>query len=113
MHDLITAYAVNVRGAWSLLIINKDPSNAMRLRIASLTTGSIRGHFRARSRCHFGAAEYSWHSSAATSHADPTAAKRSTLEWQPGKMALLPKALSHSADSGPAVRDLNLPASTV
>jgi hypothetical protein len=41
----------------------------------------------------FGAAEYKWHSSGATSHADPDGpAKRSIVEWQAGKRVLLPKA---------------------
>ena len=96
MHDLITAYAVKrPDGAWSLLIINKDPSNAHEVKIAFIDNGQhTAGQFSGPVKMvTFGAAEYSWHSSAATSHADPDGPpKRSTLEWQPGKMALLPKA---------------------
>jgi hypothetical protein len=41
----------------------------------------------------FGAAEYVWHSSGATSHADPDGpAKRSSVEWKDGQKVLLPKA---------------------
>jgi hypothetical protein len=41
----------------------------------------------------FGAAEYVWHSSGATSHADPDGpAKRSVVEWKEEQKVLLPKA---------------------
>jgi hypothetical protein len=41
----------------------------------------------------FGAAEYVWHSSGPTSHADPDGpAKRSNVDWKDGQKVLLPKA---------------------
>ena len=41
----------------------------------------------------FGAAEYVWHSSGATSHADPDGPpKRCEVEWKPGQKVTLPKA---------------------
>jgi len=41
----------------------------------------------------FGAAEYVWHSSGATSHADPDGPpKRSEVKWKSGQKVLLPKA---------------------
>jgi hypothetical protein len=41
----------------------------------------------------FGAAEYVWHSSGATSHPDPDGpARHSEVEWENGQKMLLPKA---------------------
>jgi hypothetical protein len=41
----------------------------------------------------FGAAEYLWHPSGATSFADPDGPpKKSSVEWKEGQKALLPKA---------------------
>jgi hypothetical protein len=95
-HDLITAYAVKrPDGEWSLLIINKDPSNAHEVKIAfedngQETAAQFSGPVKVVT---FGAAEYVWHSSGATSHADPDGpAKRSIVEWQAGKRVMLPKA---------------------
>jgi hypothetical protein len=95
-HDLITAYAVKrPDGEWSLLIINKDPSNAHEVKITfdengKETAAQFSGPVKVVT---FGAAEYVWHSSGATSHADPDGpAKRSIVEWQTGKRAMLPKA---------------------
>jgi hypothetical protein len=95
-HDLITAYAVKrPDGEWSLLIINKDPSNAHEVKISfedngQETAAQFSGPVKVVT---FGAAEYVWHSSGATSHADPDGpAKRSTVEWQAGEKVLLPKA---------------------
>ena len=95
-HELITAYAVKrPDGDWSLLIVNKDPSNAHEVKIlfddhgqeaASQFSGPVKV-------VTFGAAEYAWHSSGATSHADPDGpAKRTIVDWQAKKTVLLPKA---------------------
>ena len=95
-HDLITAYAVKrPDGDWSLLIINKDPSNTheveiafedSRLDTASRFVGPVK-------LVTFGTAEYVWHSSGALSHADPDGpAKRSIVDWKKGEKVLLPKA---------------------
>ena len=95
-HDLITAYAVKrPDGDWSLLVINKDPSNAHQVKIAFEDGGKeTAAHFSgAVKMVTFGAAEYVWHSSGATSHADPDGPpKRSTFEWKDGTKVLLPKA---------------------
>ena len=95
-HSLITAYAVKrPDGAWSLLLINKDPSNAHEASIAFEDAGQpARMHFTgAVKTVTFGAAEYVWHNSGATSHADPDGpAKRSEFDWKPGQKVLLPKA---------------------
>jgi len=95
-HELITAYAVKRPDEeWSLLIINKDPSNAHEVNISFENGGKeVAGGFAGRAkRVTFGAAEYVWHSSGATSHADPDGpAKRSSVEWKDGQKVLLPKA---------------------
>ena len=95
-HQLITAYAVKrPDGEWSLLIINKDPSNPHQARITFEDNGkeSAAGFTGPVKRVAFGAAEYVWHSSGATSHADPDEPpKRSTVEGKNGLTVTLPKA---------------------
>ncbi len=95
-HDLITAYAVKrPDGEWSLLVINKDPSNAHEVTIAFEEGGKTvaEGFAGSVKTVTFGAAEYVWHSSGPTSHADPDGpAKRSTVEWKAGQKVMLPKA---------------------
>jgi hypothetical protein len=95
-HNLITAYAVKrPDGAWSLLILNKDPSNAHAVSIAFEDGGKekeaqLSGTVKTVT---FGATEYVWHSSGATSHADPDGPpKRSEMEWTKGQKVVLPKA---------------------
>lgn len=95
-HQLITAYALKrPNGEWSLLVINKDPSNAHEMslvfenggkKVADGFTGPVKA-------VTFGAAEYVWHSSGPSSHADPDGPpKRSTVDWKPSQKVLLPKA---------------------
>jgi F5/8 type C domain/Glycosyl hydrolases family 39 len=95
-HKLITAYAVKrPDGQWSLMLINKDPSNAHDVDIAFEDGGKeTAAHFSGRVKVvSFGAAEYVWHSDGAASHADPDGpAARSELEWKKGQKVLLPKA---------------------
>jgi F5/8 type C domain len=95
-HELITAYPVKrPDGAWSLLIINKDPSNAHEVKIAFEKDGKeLDAGFTGKvEMVNFGAAEYVWHSSGPTSHADPDGpAKRSAVEWKVGQTVMLPKA---------------------
>ena len=95
-NDLITAYAVKrPDGEWSLLIINKDPTNAHEVTIGfenggKETAAQLSGTVKVVT---FGAAEYVWHPSGAASFADPDGpAKESTVEWKGGQTALLPKA---------------------
>ena len=94
--NLITAYAVKQPdGAWSLLIVNKDPSNAHEVNIAFEDGGREKpAQFAGRVKVvSFGAAEYVWHSAGAESHADPDGpAKRSEIEWKAGQKMVLPKA---------------------
>jgi hypothetical protein len=95
-HDLITAYVVKrPDGQWSMLLINKDPSNAHEMKISFEDSGKeTAAHFMGTVKlATFGAAEYVWHSSGATSHADPDGpAASSVLEWKEGQEVLLPKA---------------------
>jgi hypothetical protein len=93
---LITAYAVKrPDGEWSLMIINKDPTNAHEVRIAfekdgKETAARLGGTVNVAT---FGAAEYAWHPSGAASFADPDGPpKRSAVDWTNGQTALLPKA---------------------
>jgi hypothetical protein len=95
-HALITAYAVKrPDGEWSLLVVNKDPTNAHEVEFAFEDGGkSTPAHFTGAAKIvTFGTAEYVWHSAGAKSYADPDGPpKRSTLEWTKGKKVLLPKA---------------------
>jgi len=94
--ELITAYPVKrPDGDWSLLIINKDPSNAHEVKIRFESGGADAGaQFEGKVKsATFGAAEYVWHSSDGTSHADPDGPPaRGEVQWQMGQSFLLPKA---------------------
>jgi hypothetical protein len=94
--ELITSYAVKrPDGKWSLLLINKDPSNAHEVNIAFDEGGKeTAAHFDGDVQSvTFGSAEYRWFSSGETSHADPDGPpKRSTISWKVGQKAVLPKA---------------------
>jgi F5/8 type C domain len=95
-HQLITAYAVKrPDGEWSLLLVNKDPSNAHEAKITFENNGkeSEVGFTGQVKMVSFGAAEYVWHSSGPTSHADPDGPpKRSTMQGKAGMTVTLPKA---------------------
>ncbi|HVM75533.1 MAG TPA: discoidin domain-containing protein [Candidatus Saccharimonadales bacterium] len=95
-HELITTYAVKrPDGQWSLMIINKDPSNAHEVKIALEENGKDTGaEFSGEVQTvTFGAAEYVWRPSGSTSHADPAGpAKRATVQWKDGQTVALPKA---------------------
>jgi hypothetical protein len=94
--DLITAYPVKrPDGDWSLLIINKDPSNAHEVKISFEKSGvDTKAQFEGIVKfVTFGAAEYVWHSSEDTSHADPDGPPvRGEVQWKNGQSILLPKA---------------------
>jgi len=95
-HELVTAYAVKrPDGDWSLMIINKDPSNAHDMKIVFEENGKDSGKQFAGpvQTVTFGAAEYVWRPSGSTSHADPAGpAKRVTAEWNSGQKVELPAA---------------------
>lgn len=93
---LVTAYAVKrPDGEWAFLLINKDPTNAHEVTIQLERPGKeealrLKGWAKMVS---FGAAEYAWHPSGPTSHADPAGpAKVSRFEWHENQKVLLPKA---------------------
>jgi hypothetical protein len=82
-------------GEWSLLIINKDPSSAHEVKIAFEENGRDTGaQFSGPVKTvTFGAADYVWRPSGATSHADPAGpAQRGTVEWKDGQKVSLPRA---------------------
>jgi hypothetical protein len=96
-HTLITAYAVKrPDGDWSLLLINKDPSNAheVNLQFASDGAASSATKFTGKAKkITFGVAEYLWHSSGATSHAEPDGpAKTEVQDMSTQQKVQLPKA---------------------
>jgi hypothetical protein len=68
-HILITAYAVHrPDGEWSLLLVNKDESNAHPVQIAFENSHSFAGTVTLVS---FGSEQYVWRSEGANSHPDP------------------------------------------
>jgi hypothetical protein len=94
-HKLITAYAVKrPDGAWSLLAINKDPTNAHEVTIEFDADGKdtarrLSGDVEVVT---FGVAEYVWKPFGPASHAEPAGpAKRSKVDWQDGQKVKLPK----------------------
>jgi hypothetical protein len=95
-HTLITAYVVKrPDGEWSLLLINKDPSNLHEVNFSFVNNGADSGvHFAgAVKTVTFGAAEYVWRPSGSTSHADPAGpAKTAQLNLGSGQSVVLPKA---------------------
>jgi hypothetical protein len=95
-HSLITAYAVKRPDRdWSLLLINKDPSNPHQAAISFEDHGQPAGMaFTGPVKvANFGAAEFVWHASGATSHADPDGPEtHTTVQWKPGQQITLPRA---------------------
>jgi hypothetical protein len=73
-HALVTAYAARrPDGEWSLLLINKDPSNAHRVKIefASADSAAPRHFAGPLTQISFGAEQYLWHPDGPESHPDP------------------------------------------
>jgi hypothetical protein len=71
---LITAYAAKrPDGEWSLMLINKDPSNAHEVKIefADASSGAPRHFAGPVTMVTFGSEQYVWHPEGAKSHADP------------------------------------------
>lgn len=95
-HTLITAYAVKrPDGEWAFLLLNKDPTNAHEVAIELDHDGKTDlARFKDKLRVvTFGASEYVWHPSGATSHADPDGPlKVSEIAWKDGQKILLPRA---------------------
>jgi F5/8 type C domain len=95
-HTLITAYAAKrPDGEWSLMLINKDPSNAHPVRIDFADAGAKTSRHLVGpvTLVTFGVEQYVWHSDGPKSHADPDGPPaRSTLNAKPGEPFTLPKA---------------------
>jgi F5/8 type C domain len=94
-HTLITAYAVKrPDGEWSLMVINKDPSNAHEVDVqfndgqsaAQRFTGNVK-------QVTFGTAEYVWHPAGRNSKAEPAGPpKTSQVNFSQEQKVMLPKA---------------------
>jgi len=95
-HSLVTAYAVKRPGGeWSLMLINKDPTNAHNIKIEfGDSNGKVVAHLSGPvSMVTFGAEQYVWHPEGAKSHADPDGPPaRTTLNLKRGEALTLPKA---------------------
>ena len=72
-HTLITAYAVTrPDGEWSLMLVNKDQSNAHEVRIEFEKTDALHKSFSGPvSMVTFGSEQYMWKSEARNGHPDP------------------------------------------
>jgi hypothetical protein len=94
-HELITAYAVKrPDGEWSVMLVNKDPSNAHAVKIAVVQgNASSAQHFAGSiSLVSFGAEQYVWHSDGPKSHAEPDGPmKRWSVQGGPDATFTLPK----------------------
>ncbi|MGB7281111.1 MAG: discoidin domain-containing protein [Candidatus Acidiferrum sp.] len=95
-HTLVTAYAVKrPDGEWSLMLLNKDPSNAHAVKIEFADHGTHQTlQFSGQvTMATFGAAQYVWHPDEAKSHADPDGPPAtSTLNARAGQAFTLPRA---------------------
>jgi hypothetical protein len=95
-HILVTAYAVmRPDGMWSLMLLNKDPSNAHSVRVKFTDgSGNPTAHFSGPvTVVTFGADQYVWHSEGPKSHADPDGpAAVSTVNGASGGAFHLPRA---------------------
>ena len=95
-HTLITAYAAKrPAGEWSLMLINKDPTNAHEVTIEfAVADAKSPQHFAGQiAETTFGAEQYVWHPDASKSHADPDGPPAtSTLTAKPDGKFTLPKA---------------------
>lgn len=93
---LVSAYAVRTSdGTWSLMLINKDPSNAHSVKIDFAdATGKPPRHFTGSvTIVTFGAEQYVWHSDGPRSHAEPAGpAVNSTVDAGATRAFLLPRA---------------------
>ena len=96
-HTLVTVYAAKrPDGEWSLMLINKDPSNAHEVKIEfdDAGSGSPSRHFAdVVTAVTFGADQYVWHPQGAKSHADPDGPPASTsIKVTSSAGFMLPKA---------------------
>lgn len=94
-NTLVTAYAAKrPDGIWSLMLINKDPSNVHSVKIEFANAGKPPAHFSGPvTTVTFGVGQYVWHSDGAKSHAEPAGpAVTTTVNSSPSQEFLLPRA---------------------
>jgi F5/8 type C domain len=92
---LVTTYAVKrPNGEWSLMIVNKDPSNAHAVKIEFGEAGKPAGHLVGQvTQVTFGADQYVWHPEGPKSHADPDGPPlTTTVNAKSGQAFTVPKA---------------------
>jgi F5/8 type C domain len=92
---LVTTYAVKrPNGEWSLMIVNKDPSNAHAVKIEFAEAGKPAGHLLGQvTQVTFGADQYVWHPEGPNSHADPDGPPlTTTVNAKSGQAFTVPKA---------------------
>ncbi len=72
-HVLVTAYPVQLPdGKWSVMVINKDPSNSHLVHLVfDQSTGTPKTFSGPVTMVTFGSTQYAWHSEGPNSHADP------------------------------------------
>jgi hypothetical protein len=91
----VTTYAVKrPNGEWSLMIVNKDPSNAHAVKIEFGEAGKPAGHLVGQvTQVTFGADQYVWHPEGPKSHADPDGPPlTTTVNAKSGQAFTVPKA---------------------
>jgi hypothetical protein len=93
-HILIRAYPVQFAdGTWSVMVINKDPSNAHSIRLAFENGEEHETFSGSVAMATFGTDQYAWHSNGVNSHADPNLPPAtSTLTGTKESVFALPKA---------------------
>ena len=96
-HTLVTAYAAKAAdGEWSLMLINKDQSNAhdVFLKFSSGDNGGAAATLAGKARiATFGAEQYVWHPDGAKSYAEPDGPlHHAEVEAKSGAAFTLPKA---------------------
>ena len=96
-HTLVTAYAAKAAdGEWSLMLINKDQSNAhdVFLKFSSGDNGGAAATLAGKARiATFGAGQYVWHPDGAKSYAEPDGPlHHAEVEAKSGAAFTLPKA---------------------
>jgi F5/8 type C domain len=92
---LVTAYAVKRPDEnWSLLLINKDPSNAHEVTIQFVGSDSGPTKFVGKAKkVTFGAAEYVWHAAGSASYAEPDGpARTEAIDMSAHQKVTLPRA---------------------
>jgi len=95
-HQLVTAYAAKrPDGQWSVMLVNKDPSNAHNVKFVLANSESgAKGYFSSTvDVITFGDEQYVWHSEGAKSYADPDGPlQRSKVQAGSDTMFTLPRA---------------------